>query len=221
MISVVIPAHNAADTLPLLLNQLRQKKFEKEIIVVEDGSTDGTKEFLAGQKDIVVLSEKIRAGKGAALNRGFMAAKGDVIAMMDADLSIAPFTLVELTSELNGADMVIGSRKVDGAHVEIQQPPARQFLGQLFSLYHRLLFGWSFLDTQCGIKLFKRPVLSAILPLSSKGFAVDIEIIWKAVKNGFVVKEIPITWIANETTSVNPIVDGFKMAIESLRIRLS
>jgi len=105
--------------------------------------------------------------------------------------------------------------------MEQEQPFMRLLLGKAFSAYHRLLFGWNFLDTQCGLKLFRREALKKMLPLKTAGFAVDIELIWKALKNNLVVKEVPITWRSNERSTVGPFSDSLKMAADSLKIRFS
>lgn len=221
MISFVVPVYNSESTIQRLIQQIKFEFPGAEVIVVEDGSTDQTRKILNSISGIIIDSVKSRQGKGDALNRGFTRAKGDVVVMIDADLSIQPKDIHPLIDALvaNNIDAAIGSRRLAGAQITQDQPVSRKFVGTIFSQLHKLIFGWDIVDSQCGAKAFKKSTLKKTLPLSTKSFAIDIELLWKLKKLNANIVEIPIKWTSSQTSSVNPAFDGIKMFIDTLRIR--
>jgi glycosyltransferase involved in cell wall biosynthesis len=197
MISVVILAHNEADEIGGLLEEF--SAFEGvELIVAEDASTDHTpdivRQFAARTHNVTLSSSPILAGKGAALRRGISLATGDVLGFIDGDASIHPSDFMRVAARIDGgADLAIGSRRMPESIIAVPQPLSRQLAGSLYRMVARLLLDTSVRDFQCGCKAFRREVWDACT-LTCTGFAFDAELIAKALKAGFNVVEVPITW---------------------------
>lgn len=122
--------------------------------------------------------------------------------------------------EIENADIVIGSRAIDGANVMVHEPLYRELLGKLFNKMVQLLCVRGLIDTQCGAKMFKREAGLKIFSLSKiSGFAFDVEILFLARRLGFRIKGIPVTWYYSEDTKVRTFRDGFWMLVDLLKIR--
>jgi dolichyl-phosphate beta-glucosyltransferase len=227
--SIVIPAYNEgarlSDSLRKVLTYVHAQVWDAEVVIVNDGSRDNTAEIVrdfAAKDPIVRLVENPgNRGKGYSVRNGMLNASGEILIFSDADLS----SPIEESSKLiqalqNGADIAIGSRWLR-AETQIQrQPLHRQIFGRIFNLLLRLTLGLHFKDTQCGFKAFKRPAAQAIFPLQKiERWGFDPEILFLARKLGFTVKEVPVLWGHSGGTRINPIVDGFRMFTEMLRVR--
>lgn len=228
-ISVIIPVYNEASILEQNIRAvddiLRRVGFSYEIVIAEDGSSDGSygvARKLAGEnKHIVVLHSDIRLGKGESFRRGFKASRGDVIVFLDADLPVKLDHIPRLLSLLDeGYDIVIGSRNIRGADVE--RTLLREVASRAYNLFVRLLFRDGIHDHQCGFKVFRREAIeSVIYEVESKGFIFDTELLIRAKRKGLRVIEVPIVWREPEgrSSKVRIIRDGIRMGIELLRLR--
>jgi dolichol-phosphate mannosyltransferase len=203
---VVVPTYNERDNLEPIAERLRAAVPDAHLLVVDDNSPDGTGKLadeLADRDDHVhVLHRNAKNGLGAAYVAGFAWAKEqdyDVVVEMDADGSHAPEQLPRLLAALENADLVLGSRYVPGGSV-VNWPKSREVLSRGGNLYTRLLLRLPLRDATGGYRAYRRTVLDA-LPLeeiSLKGYCFQVDLAWRAVKAGFHVVEVPITFVERE-----------------------
>lgn len=198
-LSIVIPAYREAARLPSTLEQVAkfvaEAEWAVEVIVVDDGSDDGTAASAeaAGAR---VLIHEVNRGKGAAARTGMLAARGSFRLLTDADLS-APIDEVYrlLVGLAAGYDVAIGSRAAAGAAVEVRQPRWREAAGRAFNHLARGLVLPGIRDTQCGFKLFTAAAaIAAFTPARLTGFAFDVEVLSNARRTGCRIVEVPVTW---------------------------
>lgn len=229
-ISIVIPAYNESArlgrTLDRILAFVRRKDWDCEIVVVDDGSKDGTSDIIKqyAERDPIVrlVSNAGNRGKGYSVRNGVLHAGGDVILFTDADLSSPIEEAPKLIQAIDaGADIAIGSRWVRSELQTQRQSLARQALGRLFNGFLRAVLGLNFRDTQCGFKAFRREAAKALFPLQRiEGWGFDPEILFLARKMGFSVAEVPVVWAHDDRTRINPLMDGSQMLADTIRIRL-
>jgi dolichyl-phosphate beta-glucosyltransferase len=230
-LSIIIPAYNEESRLISTLSRideyLREQSYSYELIVVSDGSRDGTARVaLEWQPDgcpLEVIDRKENRGKGYSVREGAALAKGEYILFSDADLS-TPIEEVEKFLPLlkSGADIVIGSRSLQDSRVEVHQPFYRVMMGRVFNGMVRLLAVRGIVDTQCGFKCFSRKAVEEIFSRCLiEGFAFDVEILFLARKLGLSIEEIPVRWINAEGSSVSPIRDSLAMFREICQVRLN
>lgn len=223
-LSVVIPAFNEAVRLPGTLRRIRDflAGSSYEIVVVDDGSRDGTAESArhAGGDALRVLRDPVNRGKGSAVRRGMLAARGAHRLMTDADLSTPIEELPRLMAPArSGCPVVIASRALPGARVEVHQPWLRENMGRVFNLLVRALLLPGLRDTQCGFKLFEAEAAQQVFALArSDGFAFDVEVLVISRRLGHRIEEIPVTWRNDAATRVDN-VRGFLAFLDLLRIR--
>lgn len=216
-LSIVIPAYNEEARLPGLLENLTAEAEGatsaaglrlREVLVVDDGSTDRTRELLraaAAERDWLqgVSAYDRNRGKGAAFAAGALRAQGDYVLLADVDLSTPLGELAKLTRAIEaGADVAIGSRAVSGAVVE-RGPLHRKVLGNTFNAIVRAMTGLRVRDTQNGFKLFpteavKRYAARQTVP----GFAFDVELLMRAQREGLRIAEVPILYLHDERSRV-------------------
>lgn len=212
LLSVVIPARNEQgcieSTVEHLHVELDRHRIPHEILVVDDGSTDGTdqavRQRFAGNPAIQVLGYGGNRGKGFAVRHGMTRATGDFVVFSDADLS-TPIEEIEKMLPLvdSGYDIVIGSRALAQSDIRERQPLYRELGGKLFNLLVRLVVMPELHDTQCGFKLFRRAATAPVLPhLVVDGFAFDVEILALARAIGLRIAEVPVVWINSLTSRV-------------------
>ena len=227
LLSIIIPAYNEGlrlpQTLPQVISYVEEQSFQSEIIVVDNNSSDNTREmatsFAKDRPFLFVLSEPIQ-GKGAAVRTGMLSAKGEYLFMADADLSM-PIEEVSkfLPPRLNGFDVAIGSREVNGA-ARFDEPAYRHFMGRIFNLVVKTVAVPGFQDTQAGFKCFRRDVAMDVLSCQQiDGWAFDVELLFIAQKHGFRIVEVPINWYFRANSRINPLQDAVEMFREVLRIR--
>ncbi len=209
-ISVVIPAYNENEMILETLNECISSLngAKPEIIVVDDGSLDGTLEkvqkFAKENKNVKVVNYGGNQGKGYAVKYGFQHATGDIVAFIDADLNLHPRqikTLLEYMKRYN-VDVVVGSKR----HPEskVNYPFERKVLSDIYYLFIKTLFGLPVKDTQAGLKLYKREVLEDVLPkVLVKRYAFDIEILANAHRLGYKIMESPIELNMGFSSHVN------------------
>ncbi|MDH7606662.1 MAG: glycosyltransferase family 2 protein [Candidatus Bathyarchaeota archaeon] len=194
VVSVVIPAYNEEKTIGRVIEEIIQVMeslgFPYEIIVIDDGSEDCTKE-VAGKYKVTILSNGKNMGKGYALRKGFQQASGNIIVTIDADGSHRPKEIPDLINALlDGADIVAGSRFLgkDKDHTS----KLHVFGNYLINMAIIVLTGKMVTDSQTGLRALKRELLQSF-SLESQGYEIETEITVKGLKNGFVFKEIPIS----------------------------
>jgi len=218
-LSVVIPAYNEEYRLPRTLEQifafLQEQNYVSEVIVIENGSSDRTYEIAQGFADryenLHVLREEQR-GKGNAVKRGMLEARGEYRFLCDADLSM-PIVQINrfLPPQLTNLDIAIGSREAPGA-VRHNEPEFRHLGGRLINLAIRLSILPGLQDTQCGFKCFRAEVADKIfLCQSISGWAFDIEVLYVARKYGYQIVEIPIDWYFDAETKLRAVNDALRM----------
>ena len=228
-LSIIIPVHNEERRLPSTIEQalqfLSQQSYPAELILVENGSQDRTLElanaYAARYPQIRVLQEKAR-GKGRAVRKGMLAARGEYRFMADADFSMPPEEINRfLPPQLSDFDIAIASREAPGA-VRYGEPAYRHFIGRIFNVMIRLLALPEFHDTQCGFKCLRGEAAEALFPYQTlTGWAFDVEILFIAHKRGYRIKELPIPWYFNPDSKVRVWRDSFEMARDLLTIRLN
>jgi dolichyl-phosphate beta-glucosyltransferase len=219
----VVPAFNEAARLPRSLERiaahLRGRGGTWEILVVDDGSSDQTA-ARAEAGGATVLRNETNQGKGYAVRRGMLAARGARRLMTDADLSTPIEELERLGARMDeGYDVVIGSRALPGARIEVRQPWFRENSGRLFNLFVRALAVPGVTDTQCGFKLFSAAAARDVFSAARlDGFSFDVEALFLARRKGYRIAEVPILWRNDAATRVS-LVRGFLAFPDLLRIR--
>jgi glycosyltransferase involved in cell wall biosynthesis len=227
--SIVIPAYNESGRIPAtlqsILSYVRAKGWTTEIIVVNDGSRDTTAEvvmeFTRTSPEVRLVENPGNHGKGYSVRNGMLQAQGDVVMFTDSDLS-APIEEAELLFAAidRGADIAIGSRWLEKGRQTHRQPLYRQFFGRCFNAVTRAVMGLKFADTQCGFKAFTRDAAQTVFRLQTiEGWGFDPEILFIAVKRGYRVVEVPVSWAHDERTRMSYLKDGMKMLREVATIR--
>jgi dolichol-phosphate mannosyltransferase len=203
---VVIPTYNEAETLEPVVARLRASVPEADVLVVDDGSPDGTGQIadrlVAADPAVHVLHRTQKAGLGAAYIAGFrwaLAEGYDVVVEMDSDGSHAPEELPRLLTALREADLVIGSRWVPGGQIR-NWPLYRQVISIGGSTYARVLLRFPVRDSTSGYRAFRRQVLEELKldEVASQGYCFQIDLAWKTWRSGFRVREVPITFTERE-----------------------
>ena len=227
--SIVIPAYNESarigNALTEVLDCVTRMGWRAEAIVVNDGSTDATaaivSEFAQRDARVRLIENGRNCGKGYSVKHGILQGAGDIVMFTDADLS-APMEEAELLFAAigEGADIAIGSRWLDRGRQTTHQPLYRQFFGRCFNAITRMVMGLPFADTQCGFKAFRRPAAQTIFQLQRiQRWGFDPEILFIALKRGYVVREVPVTWGHDERSRISYLKDGIKMLEDVLYIR--
>lgn len=225
-LSVVIPAFNEAGRLPGSLARIREhlerRTIAHEILVVDDGSRDDTaaraESALAGAGR--VLKNPGNRGKGYSVRRGMLEARGERRLMTDADLSAPIEELDALMGRMDeGFDVVIGSRALPGARIEVRQPLFRESMGRLFNLVVRTLVLPGLRDTQCGFKLFGAAAAQSVFSRARlNGFSFDVEALYLARLLGCRIAEVPVTWRNDAATRVT-LLRGTAAFLDVARVR--
>ncbi len=228
-ISIVIPAYNEesrlSPTLDRVLNFVRQRAWDAEVIVVDDGSRDRTTDIVRdyAQSDGIVrlIQNPGNRGKGYSVRSGVLNARGKIVLFSDADLSSPIEEAPKLLEALeNGADVAIGSRWMRSELQTKRQSLARQVLGRVFNLLLRMVLRLDFKDTQCGFKAFRRHAAKEVFQLQRiERWGFDPEILFLARRAGFKTVEVPVRWGHDNGTRINPVADGSRMVADMLRIR--
>jgi glycosyltransferase involved in cell wall biosynthesis len=228
-ISIIIPAYNESarisNALTEVVSCVRERAWRAEILVVNDGSTDRTvdivQEFSQQNPEVRLLDNFRNRGKGYSVRNGMLHAVGDMVMFTDADLS-APMQEAELLFDAlrDGADIAIGSRWLERGRQTVKQPLYRQFFGRCFNSITRIVMGLPFADTQCGFKAFRRPVAHTIFQLQRiERWGFDPELLFIAIKRGFTVREVPVTWGHDERSRLSYLKDGINMLEEIAYVR--
>ncbi|MET4432203.1 MULTISPECIES: polyprenol monophosphomannose synthase [unclassified Mycolicibacterium] len=205
---VIIPTYNERENLPLILGRVHKARPDVHVLIVDDGSPDGTGELanelaLADPDRVHVMHRAGKGGLGAAYVAGFGWGLGrgySVLVEMDADGSHAPEELYRLLDAVDkGADLAIGSRYVPGGTVR-NWPRRRMLLSRTANGYSRILLGVDVHDITAGYRAYRREVLEKIdlAAVDSKGYCFQVDLTWRTISAGFVVVEVPITFTERE-----------------------
>lgn len=227
--SIVIPAYNESAriraTLDRVLNHVRNRGWDAEIVVVNDGSSDDTArivaEYASQHAYLRLIENPGNHGKGYSVRNGMLHAVGQVLLFTDADLSSPIEEADQLFAALaEGADVAMGSRWLRTELQTQRQSLLRQVLGRVFNIILRGVLGMPYADTQCGFKAFTRRAAQTIFPLQHiERWGFDPEILFIARKFGFRISEVPVQWAHSEGTRIHPLRDGSRMLLDMLRVR--
>ncbi|MBN1287211.1 MAG: glycosyltransferase family 2 protein [Anaerolineae bacterium] len=224
---MVIPVHNEEKRLPAALQKiddfLAGQSYTAEVVVVENGSADKTIEvaerFAAEHPYVRVFVEDAR-GKGLAVRRGMIEARGQYRFMADVDFSMPVEEIGHfLPPKLEGYDVAIGSREAPGA-VRYDEPLRRHLMGRVLNLLVKLLAIPDFEDTQCGFKCFTAHTAEDIFPLQRmNGIGFDVEALFIAKRRGYKVVEVPINWYYDADSRMKLMKDSLAIIREIFEIR--
>ena len=227
-ISIIIPSYNEERRLPETLERIaayvRASGREVEILVVDDGSTDGTAtvaESFGGKFGALrVISNGVNRGKGYSVRHGMLEARGRIVLFTDADLSAPIEEADKLFAALEKYDVAIGSRALDRGLISAHQSPFREFAGIIFNTIVRLCLRLPFVDTQCGFKAFRREPCRIIFEQQRiERFGFDPELLYLARRHGLRAVEIPVRWGHSPATKVSMFRDSLQMFLDVFIIR--
>ena len=228
-LSVVVPCFNEEQRLPRTIERIERyldaRHISYELILVDDGSADGTRQIMdsAAARHAAVRVEALprNRGKGRALAVGVEAATGVEILVTDADLSTPIEELEKLEAALsNGAGVAIGSRALRESRVEVSQPLYRVVMGKAFNLMVQAVLLPGLWDTQCGFKLFRADVAHPVFALlKTDGFGYDPEVLYRAKQRGVKIAEVPVVWRNSAPTKVRAVHSSVDMLMHLMRIR--
>lgn len=246
-VSVVVPAYNESGRIGVAIRRISEylaaRGLSGEIIVVDDGSRDGTvKEAESsphGEAILRVLRNPVNRGKGFAIKCGVLAATGHVVLFTDADLSVPLQEFDKFLVKISqGADIVIGSRRLGGSplwryvpaflrgsyqsQIRVHQPFYREALGEVYHRLVGLFLGLKITDTNCGFKCFRADMAKQIFGLMTiERWGFDAEILLLAQRNGFCVEELEVEWYNSRSSKVNLLTAPLSSLAEVLRIKVN
>jgi glycosyltransferase involved in cell wall biosynthesis len=229
-LSIVIPAYNEAERILPTLARLHQflltQRLRWEIVVVDDGSKDATCAVVEAQAAVIpglrLVRQSPNQGKGAAVRRGMLAARGQLRVMSDADGSMPPEQLPALLAPIIAcrAEIAIGSRYAAGARTDVKQPAYRVLWSRLANRVIQRSLVPGVLDTQCGFKAFTAEAARDLFGRARvDGWAFDLEILALARRRGYGIAEIGVAWTDDRRSKVNPLKDMYKVVREAVTIR--
>lgn len=226
-LSFVIPAHNEESRLPPSLDKidrfLKEQSYPTEVVIIENGSHDRTleiaRDFARTLPYLRVFHEDAR-GKGLAVRRGMLEARGKYRFICDADLSM-PVEQVNrfLPPTLPEPEVAIGSREIAGA-VRYHEPAYRHLIGRVFNTMVRWAALPGLQDTQCGFKCFRADIAEQVFPRQTlSGMSFDVEVLFIARRLGYKIQEVPIDWYFDPDSRVRLVDDSLRMFLDLMTIR--
>jgi glycosyltransferase involved in cell wall biosynthesis len=227
-LSIIIPAYNEELRLPVTLERIAtyiaESGRETEVVVVDDGSKDGTaavaEYFQIKIPSLRIVSNGVNRGKGFSVRRGMQEARGRVALFTDADLSAPIEETDKLLAALDKNDIAIGSRAMDRRLITVHESPFREFAGIIFNKIVQLILWLPFVDTQCGFKAFVREKCGIIFEQQTiERFGFDPELLYLARHHGLHAVEIPVRWGHSPATKVSMLRDSFQMFLDVFAIR--
>lgn len=224
-VTVVLPAYNEVDRIENTVNETKDSLIpitsSFEIIIAEDGSNDETDVIssnLANKYEYVKhMHSENRLGRGRALNQAFKSSRGAILIYIDVDLATDMNHLIELVGSIrDGFDFATGSRMLKQS--DVKRPANREIASTVFNFLVRTILRSKINDHQCGFKSFKREALFYILDdVKSNHWFWDTEILVRAQKKGYKIKEFPVTWRHGTNTKVRP-KDVFNMGFQVIKL---
>ena len=211
MLSIIIPCYNEAEVIKDNINNrvipyLKYKNVKYEIILVNDGSTDNTLDEMMSLQGVNVVSYTPNRGKGYAVKQGLIEAKGDYILFMDADLSTDLKAIEDVIQFQKDYDFIIGSRHHKASVLVKKQSLFRRFIGLGCRILVNMKFHFHFSDTQCGFKAMSKPMAKLFIEKQTiDDFAFDVEYLYIAKLNKKKIKEIPVVWENDKSSTVSPL----------------
>ena len=227
-LSIIIPSYNEESRLPATLERiaayLSTHGRETEVLVVDDGSKDGTAAVAESLRDKIpslrVISNGVNRGKGYSVRHGMQEARGRIALFTDADLSAPIEEAGKLIGALETNDVAIGSRAMDRSLITVHESPFREFAGIIFNKLVRSILWLPFVDTQCGFKAFRRERCGVIFEQQTiERFGFDPELLYLARRHGLRAVEIPVRWGHSPATKVSMLRDSVQMFIDVFTIR--
>lgn len=227
-LSVVVPAYDEATVIGSTVERIRREVGERlaasgdddlEVVVVDDGSSDGTASIARSAGADLVIELAANSGKGAAIRRGVAAASGRTIAFTDADLAYSPDQVATLALAVeDGWDVVLGSRHIPGAVAEVPATWSRRMGGLAINRCVQLVVP-GHLDTQCGLKAFRADVARVLFADGRiDGFGFDVEIVALAERHGLSIATVPVRVVNSRGSSVRVVRDGIGLLVDLVRI---
>lgn len=209
-LSIIIPAYNEEKvigaTIERVVEYFRGRDVDFEVIIVDDGSSDATARIAAEKSkqyaNIQFIRNEVNRGKGFAVRTGVLAAEGEWILFLDADLSTAPEEFGKFIAHMTTHDIIIGSRAIRGSVITVHQPFFREFIGRLLNKLIRWSVGLPFHDTQCGFKLFHARTKDIFEAQTIFGWLFDVELLKLALLRGHRIREVPVVWQNDPTSAV-------------------
>lgn len=228
-LSIIIPAYNEVERLPGYLSEIRgeldRMSLDAEILVVDDGSKDDTAAYVksVSRQDprVQLLAQPYNQGKGKAIQRGMLEARGRHLLFADAD-GATPFREIQqlLAAADAGHEIAIGSRRTSSEVASRERTGLRALMGQMFYSFVNFLAVPGINDTQCGFKLFRRDCARALFAdLNESGWAFDVEVLYRAQLTGYGIAEVAVDWHEVDGSKVSPVRDAIRMFVAVFRIR--
>ena len=214
-LSIIIPCYNECKDIKknveIVKDYLKENNIDYELILVNDGSKDTTKEEIESIDGVLPISYEPNRGKGGAVKEGILAATGDYVLFMDADLSTDISAIKDVVEQAPTCDLLIGSRHAKGSVIKKKQPLLRVFIGWCCRQLVNLKFHTKLKDTQCGFKAIRTDVAKQIVSKQLiNNFAFDVEYIYIAKLNNLSIKELGITWSDDRESTVSPFKSSVK-----------
>ena len=230
-VSLVIPAFNEAQRLAASVDALRRflagADWPHEVLLVIERSTDGTlelaRELVAELPSFRILAHDVQRGKGYAVREGMLAARGDLVFFMDADLSTPLAEISRFLAHFHAhpaVDVLIGNRQHAQSAILRHQSLPRRKMGQTFNTILRRIAGIRIHDTQCGFKAFRCHAVDAIFPRQTlDGFAFDVEVLLLAERLGLRMEDRPVEWTNADGSRVHILRDSLRMLRDAMKVR--
>ena len=224
-LSIIIPCYNEEKdikrkVLDFTVPFLKENNIDYELILVNDGSKDNTKEVISSIPNVIAAGYDVNRGKGGAVQEGIRRASGDFILFMDADLSTDLKAFNDIIPLLDKYDFVIGSRHCKGAVLPIKAPLKRRVMSLGCHWIVNMRFGFKYKDTQCGFKAIQRDIAKKIADKQIiMKFAFDVEYLYMAKLNNIPVYEMPVTWRDDRGSTVSPIKSSLKFFKDLSKIK--
>jgi dolichyl-phosphate beta-glucosyltransferase len=227
-LSVIVPVFNESGRIrnaSAISEYLNQQEFSSELIIVDDGSTDNTLDILQNSPSNPnrrIISYQPNRGKGHAIKTGMLVATGKYQLFTDIDLSTPLEQFHEFLPYLEENDVIMGSRKIEGAHVLQHQSKVRETLGRGFTYLSNLVLKLTVSDFTCGFKCFSKSAAEKIFTrMTIDRWGFDSEILYIAKKQGLSVREIPVIWANDPHTKVKFPHDLIRSFTDLIHIRLN
>ena len=214
-LSIVVPCYNESKDIAknseIIKNYLESIKQEYELILVNDGSKDNTKEVIEAIPGVKALSYEPNRGKGGAVKYGIENATGDYVLFMDADLSTDLKAIDKFIKLAPNYDMVIGSRHAKDSVIKKKQPALRVFIGWCCRKLVNMKFHFKYKDTQCGFKAMRTDIAKKIVSKQVvNNFAFDVEYLYIANLNNLSIYEMGVIWADDRGSTVSPLKSSIK-----------